>query len=68
MSQAKLLTQRGSVQVVREQLDQFEPPPSTATWRPVKHSELVDALHTELDRRGLHVTHEQYAVQRQGEQ
>ena len=66
MSKATLLTPRGSVRVTREQLTQFNPPPETATWKPVKFSELVDSLHAELARRGLAVRREQYAVQGQG--
>jgi hypothetical protein len=63
---ATLLTHRGSIRVTREHLAQFDPPQGTDTWKPVKHAELVDALHEELTRRGLQVRREQYAVQKQG--
>ena len=66
MSEATLLTPRGSIRVTREDLANFETPAHTATWRPVKHTDLVDALHEELERRGLTVRREQYAVQGQG--
>ncbi len=68
MSQATLLIDRGAVPITRDDLAHIEPPPSTSTWTPVKHSTLVDMLHTELDRRGLRVKDEHYAVQRQGSQ
>ena len=66
MVEATLLTHRGAVRVNREQLTQFDAPHGTETWKPVKHSELAEALHAELTRRGLGVRREQYAVQKQG--
>ncbi len=66
MVEARLLTHRGSMRVSREQLSRFGAPQGTDTWKPVRHSALVDALHAELDRRGLQVRREQYAVQKQG--
>ena len=66
MMHGATLSQRGSIAVSREQLAQFNPPDSTDTWKPVPHRELVEALHAELERRGLDVRREQYAVQQQG--
>jgi hypothetical protein len=63
---ATLLTHCGATRVSRQELVTFNPPARTATWTPVKHSDLVDALHAELDHRGLQVRHEHYAVQKQG--
>jgi hypothetical protein len=63
---ATLLTHCGAQRVTRQDLAAFVPPPPTATWKPIKHSDLVDALHAELARRALQVRHEQYAVQHQG--
>src|SRR4030095_10687164 len=33
-------------------------------WKPIKHADLVDAIHAEVARRGIGVTYERYAVQR----
>lgn len=68
MNGGTLTAARGAQRVTRNDLAQYDPPPATKTWTPIKHSVLVDALHTELDVRGLHVRAEQYAVQRQGQQ
>jgi hypothetical protein len=66
ISRARLLTHCGAMRVSRAELTTFDPPARTATWTPVKHSDLVEALHAELAHRGLQVRHEQYAVQKQG--
>jgi hypothetical protein len=66
MMHGATLSHRGSIAVTREQLAQFDPPDGTDTWKPVPHGELVEALRAELDRRGLDVKREQYAVQQQG--
>ena len=63
---AKLLTHCGALRVTRDELAAFDPPARTATWTPVKHSDLVNVLHAELARRGLRVRREQYAIQKQG--
>jgi Domain of unknown function (DUF932) len=42
----------------------LETPAATATWRPVPHHVLVDALHDEVARRQIVVVKEEYAVQR----
>lgn len=66
MSDATLMTPRGSQRVTRDELARIEPPPATESWKPLKHSDLVDALHAELAGRGLEVRKEQYAVQHDG--
>ena len=63
---ALLITHRGALRVTRHDLGVDPPPPRTATWTPIKHSDLVDALHAELARCALRVRHEQYAIQKQG--
>lgn len=68
MNGGTLTAARGARRVTRDELAQFDPPPGTKTWTPIKHIDLVDALQSELAARGLHVMHEQYAVQRQGQQ
>ena len=65
MEHAKLLVHRGAQYITREALTAIEAPPATATWKPIKHAVLVDAIHEEVARRGIGVTAEQYAVQRQ---
>ena len=41
-------------------------PNATATWYPIPHHILVDTLLEEIDRRGINVTREQYAVNESG--
>ena len=55
-----------AIPVTREALAGYNPPEGTKSWVPVKHSDLVDALHSELGGRGLRVAKESYAVQRDG--
>jgi hypothetical protein len=61
-----LVAHRGAMLVPREKLGRFEPPEPEGRWRPVKHSLIVDLMHQELDRRDIHVSREEYAVQRDG--
>ena len=63
---ARLLVHRGAQPITREALSTIEPPPSTDTWKPIKHSAYVDAIHDELVHRNITVDREEYAVQRQG--
>ena len=37
-----------------------------ATWKPVKHSLIVDLMHQELERRDMRVARKEYAIQRDG--
>src|SRR2546426_5144858 len=64
MEHAKLIVHRGATRVTRAQLMDFETPPATATWKPIKHAVLVGAIHEELTRRDITVVKEEYAVQR----
>jgi hypothetical protein len=52
--------------VTREQLKHFAPPPATATWKPIAHYDLVDAIDRQLAVRDLKVVRDQFAVQREG--
>jgi len=63
---AILLTHCGAERVTRSDLARIAAPTRTATWVPITHSDLLDALHAELARRGLEVRGEQYAVQHRG--
>ena len=64
MEHATLFVHRGAQYVTRDTLATLEAPPATATWKPIKHAVLVDAIHAEVARRGIGVTFENYAVQR----
>jgi hypothetical protein len=64
MEHAKLMVHAGGIRVTREDLVKFETPAATATWKPVPHHVLVDAIHTEVARRNIAVVQEEYAVQR----
>ena len=64
MEHAKLMVHAGGVRVTRADLGQLETPAATATWRPVPHHILVDAIHAEVARRQIGVVTEEYAVQR----
>ena len=66
MNGSTLIAARGAQRVTRSELSQFVPPPKSPTWQPVSHSELIDTIPSELDRRGLHVKDEHYAVQKNG--
>jgi Domain of unknown function (DUF932) len=63
---SSLMTHRGSVRVTKQELYNIPVPPSTDTFRPVKHSDLVNLLGDLLRSRGLTITKEEYAVQKQG--
>jgi hypothetical protein len=52
--------------VTREQLLTIPPPPSTSTWRPIAHGDLIQALDRQLLVRGLTIRKEQFAIQREG--
>jgi hypothetical protein len=63
---ATLTAHRGATLVSRNDLAKYEPPEATATWKPVKHSLIVDLMHEELDRRNIEIAKEEYAIQREG--
>jgi Domain of unknown function (DUF932) len=50
----------------REQLGQYATPPATASWKPVPHFDLVTVLSDVLNKNGLEITREQFAVGRKG--
>ncbi|RJR50697.1 MAG: DUF932 domain-containing protein [Desulfobacteraceae bacterium] len=62
----KLLTHTGALRVSREDLRDIQTPVATPTWKPIGHSELIEALRQELGKRSLEVLEEAYAVQRKG--
>ena len=52
--------------VTREQLLMIAPPPSTATWRPIAHADLISAIDRQLHVRGITIQAETFAIQRDG--
>lgn len=62
---ATLVVHAGGFQVRREELYGLATPEATPTWKPVPHHVLVDGIHEEAARRGITVTREMYALQRQ---
>lgn len=64
--QSTLLAHTDSACMPRADLVTIPTPPSTKTWQPVPHTTLVDALSEELDKRGIDIKREQYAVSHDG--
>jgi hypothetical protein len=60
------LSSANSQLVTRQQLLAIPAPVSTSTWRPIPHGDLVDALDRQLRVRGITITAEQFAIQRDG--
>ena len=63
---SQLITHRGAVRISKSQLYDIPAPPATTTFRPVKHSDLVNLLTDHLRERHFLITKEEYAVQNQG--
>ena len=61
-----LLAHSGTARVTRHDLKNIQPPEGTATWKPVSHSDLVDVLEAEIQKRQMEIRDEAYAVQRDG--
>ncbi len=60
------LVYKNSRLVTRDQLSSIPAPAPTATWRPIAHTDLVNAIERELEKRDLAIRTEQYAIQRDG--
>ena len=60
------LSHANSQLVSRSQLMTIPPPASTATWRPIAHGDLIQAVDRQLMVRGVTIRKEQFAVQRDG--
>lgn len=60
------LVHANSTLVTREQLKYLAPPPATATWKPIAHYDLVQAIDRQLAVRDLRIVNEEFAVQRDG--
>ena len=57
-----LIAHAGAQLMTRDQLVQVVTPEPTPTFKPIRHSELVDEVHNALIRRQLNVIREEYAV------
>ncbi len=55
-----------STLVTRDQLLAIAPPAPTPTWRPIAHSDLIQAIDRQLLVRGITIRKEQFAIQREG--
>jgi hypothetical protein len=64
MEHAKLMVHTGGIRVTRADLATCETPAATATWKPLPHHVLVDAIHAEVAHRKIAVVKEEYAIQR----
>jgi Domain of unknown function (DUF932) len=60
------LSHTNSQLVTREQLLTIAPPPSTDTWRPIAHADLITAIDRQLLVRGITIQSERFAIQREG--
>ncbi len=58
-----LLTHCGARRMSRSELTQIPSPTPTATWKPIRHSDLIEHLDLALHAQGLHIWREQFAVQ-----
>jgi hypothetical protein len=61
-----LMAHSGAQKLTRDQLVEILPPEATATFKPIKHGDLVDEVHNALARRQLAVVKEEYAVSQDG--
>src|SRR5262245_57138555 len=62
-SQGTLLTLCGAHRMSRSELTHIPSPAPTATWKPIRHSELIEQLDLAFQAQGLHIWREQFAVQ-----
>jgi hypothetical protein len=66
MSEATLIAHCGTTKVSREELNMIPVPESTRTFKPILHSEIVDALVEALRFRYIGVVRDEYAVSPNG--
>ena len=60
------LVSANSQLVSRADLMMIPPPAATATWKPIAHGDLIQALDRQLAVRDVRIKREQFAIQRQG--
>lgn len=61
-----LMVHCGAEKLSRDQLVTILPPEPTATFKPIKHADLVDEVHEALARRQLSIVKDEYAVSENG--
>lgn len=61
-----LMVHAGAEKLTREQIGEILPPEGTATFKPIKHADLVDEVHEALARRQLAIVKDEYAVSEDG--
>ncbi len=66
MTQATLIAHCGATKVTLEELRRIPTPDATATYRPIPHVELIETIQTRLDRYGISIQRQEYAVQHGG--
>src|SRR5215217_1399186 len=65
MDGGKLMTHAGAIRVTREQLKEYPTPEGSATWQPIGHYQLIEAIAGEVVHRGMTIKKEEFAVQNQ---
>src|SRR6185437_4182056 len=68
MPGTQLVLHCGAQECSREHLKTVEPPPSTRTWYPIKHSDVLDAVLETVDLTGFAVERMRLALSRHGAQ
>lgn len=63
---SQLMTHCGTEKLSRDQLVTILPPEPTATFKPIKHADLVEEVHEGLARRQISVIRDEYAVSEDG--
>jgi hypothetical protein len=63
---SKLIIHRDAVKISKQDHYAIQPPRATETFKPIKHSDLIDLLGDQLRSRGLVIKWEEYAVQGEG--
>jgi hypothetical protein len=61
-----LVAHCGAARLSRDELEKVPTPQGTSSWKPIRHADLVTAIESELETRGLAVKEEAFAVQRNG--
>lgn len=64
---AALSTHKGAFKVQREELLLLPMPQTTLSFRPVRHSELIDTIETSLHSKGMQIERGEYAIQSDGQ-
>jgi hypothetical protein len=66
MAEATLSSHVDSTRIDRDQLRLIPVPPTTSTFKPVQHYEMVDSLTKVLSLKGINIEREQFAIRHDG--